>query len=78
MLTISTTQNPTTHTVDCCDAQLASEILEAALRHDLYAEADEEDGRRIFIFFIGEEILDSVVCEGREAYDKMPIVKLAA
>ncbi|HEY0074976.1 MAG TPA: hypothetical protein VGB77_12805 [Abditibacteriaceae bacterium] len=78
MFSVKTTHNPTTHTVNAVNAELASEILEAALRADLYCEADESDARRIFIFFVDDELLDAVLIEGRNAYDNAPMMLMAA
>lgn len=53
------------HIVDADNAELASEVLEAALRRDLYIETDSANVRRICIFFITQAQLDEVLTEAR-------------
>ena len=68
MLTVQTepiAPNQVMHVVDAHNAELASEVLEAALRRDLYIETDDANVCRICIFFITQAQLDDVLTEAR-------------
>ncbi|HEY0073411.1 MAG TPA: hypothetical protein VGB77_04855 [Abditibacteriaceae bacterium] len=68
MLTVQTepiAPNEVAHIVDATNAELASEVLEAALRRDLYIETDDVNARRVSILFITEAQLDDVLIEAR-------------
>jgi hypothetical protein len=57
------------HIIETFDAALASEVLEAALRRDLYTEADKTNPRRVFVFYVGDMELDALVVEARNNFD---------
>ena len=61
------------HIVECFNIWLASELLEAALRHDFYVEADDENPRRVTVFFVTESELDTLLVEARHAYNQRPL-----
>lgn len=74
--TESIAPNEVVHIVDADNAELASEVLEAVLRHDLYIETDDANVRRICIFFITQVQLDDLLTEA--CYNWLTSLKRAA
>ena len=75
MFTLQTESIPggVQHIVECINVWLASELLETALRHDFYVEADVENPRLVTVFFVTESELDTLLVEARHAYDQRPL-----
>lgn len=82
MLTVQTETIPggVAHSIECANCELASEVLEAALRRDLYIETDDANVRRVSILFITQAQLDDVLIEALKnwlASPSMPMKKAA-